>query len=142
MILLGIALGLMLGLLAGGHRPIWERALTAAGFTLADVPSTFHVVLRATLDAGFLLHAGPIGDIIPIPVPVIRNVASVGDLFLSAGFAFFLFATSVRRYDESEELRAASADAGASLTQSQTPLGWSRPWSTGLSPGLAQASSL
>jgi len=124
----------------GGHMPIWERALTAAGFTLADVPSTFHVVLPATLDAGFLLHAGPIGDIIPIPVPVIRNVASVGDLFLSAGFAFFLFATSVRRYDESEELRAASADAGASL--SQTPLGWSRPWSTGLSPGLAQASSL
>ena len=65
----------------GGHMPIWERALTAAGFTLADVPSTFHVVLRATLDAGFLLHAGPIHDIGSISL-IVTIVGVVGALAL------------------------------------------------------------
>jgi MFS family permease len=126
----------------GGHMPIWQPALAAAGFSLADVSSTFHVVLPATLNADFLLHGGPVGDIIPIPFPVIRNVASVGDLFLSGGFAFFLFATSVRRYVETEEPSSVAGAAGLGASKTEEGLGWSRPWSTGLAPGLAQASSL
>ncbi|TME80112.1 MAG: MFS transporter [Chloroflexi bacterium] len=130
----------------GGHMPIWEPALTAAGFTLADVPSTFHVVLPPPIDASFLLHAGPIADVIPIPFSPIRNVASVGDLFLSGGFAFFLFATAVRRYVEPEELAVAgAADLGqpaAGEGLAEEGIGWTRPWSTGLASGLAQASSL
>jgi DHA3 family macrolide efflux protein-like MFS transporter len=125
----------------GGHMPIWEPALTAAGFTLADV-STFHVVLPATIDASFLLHAGPIADVIPIPFAPIRNVASVGDLFLSGGFAFFLFATAVRRYVEAEELPAAVEATGLGEGALEEGIGWTRPWSTGLAPGLAQASTL
>jgi DHA3 family macrolide efflux protein-like MFS transporter len=85
----------------GGHMPMWEPSLEAAGLATADVTSSFHVVLPARLDAGFLLHAGPLADLIPVPFPIIRNVASVGDLFLSFGLAFFLFATVVRSPDES-----------------------------------------
>ena len=81
----------------GGHMPIWEPSLLAAGIGLDEVRASFHVVLPAALDASFLIHAGPFADVIPIPFPVVRNVASVGDVFLSSGLAFFLFATVPRR---------------------------------------------
>ena len=42
------------------------------------------------------LQSGRSRDIIPIPVPFVRNVASIGDVFLAAGLGFFLFATVVR----------------------------------------------
>ena len=77
--------------------PVWEPSLVAAGFDPDTFSSVFHKVLLSNeLDAAFLLAAGPIGDILPIPVPVIRNVASIGDLFLTAGLGFFLFATVLR----------------------------------------------
>jgi DHA3 family macrolide efflux protein-like MFS transporter len=84
----------------GGHMPIWEPTLLAAGIGLDEVRSSFHVVLPAALDASFLIHAGPFADVIPIPLPVVRNVASVGDVFLSSGLAFFLFATVLHAPDE------------------------------------------
>jgi MFS family permease len=93
----------------GGHMPIWEPSLVAAGLSAADVRTAFHAIIAPTLDASFLLHAGPLADVIPIPFPVVRNVASVGDLFLTSGLAFFLFATVVRSRaqleDEEEGLR-------------------------------------
>jgi MFS family permease len=85
----------------GGHMPIWLPSLEAAGFTSADVLSPFHKTLPAVLDSDFVRHAGPLSDLIPIPIPFVRNVASIGDLFLTAGLAFFLFATVVRRPEES-----------------------------------------
>ena len=84
----------------GGYMPIWEPSLVAAGFSPTDVPSAINTVLPATLDASFLLHLGPLADIIPIPLPVIQNVASLGDLFLMFGLAFFLFAAVVRTPDD------------------------------------------
>ncbi|MFL5680581.1 MAG: MFS transporter [Chloroflexota bacterium] len=84
----------------GGHMPIWEPSLDAAGLTRLDVQTVFHTVLPPALDASFLSHAGPLADVIPIPFPIVRNVASVGDVFLSFGLAFFLFATVVRAPDE------------------------------------------
>jgi MFS transporter, DHA3 family, macrolide efflux protein len=83
----------------GGHMPIWEPSLVAAGIPTPEIHSAFHVVLPATLDVGFLLHAGPFADVIPIPIPYVRNVASVGDLFVTSGLAFFLFATVLRTGD-------------------------------------------
>ena len=50
------------------------------GLTPADVTSAIHIILPPTLDANFLLHLGPLVDVIPIPLPLIQNVASVGDL--------------------------------------------------------------
>jgi MFS family permease len=87
----------------GGHMPVWIPSLEAAGFTLADLSSPFHAPLPPDIDAQFLLHAGPLADILPIPIPLIRNVASIGDLFLTAGLAFFLFATVLRRPGDEDE---------------------------------------
>src|SRR4051812_38765485 len=86
----------------GGHMPIWVRSLEAANFTVADVTSHFHATLPAELDVEFFRHAGPLADILPIPLPIIQNVASIGDVFLTAGLAFFLFATVVQLPSEEE----------------------------------------
>jgi MFS family permease len=83
-----------------GHMPIWIPSLEAAGFTTADITSPFHTTLPATLDVDFFRHAGPLADILPIPLPIVQNVASIGDVFLTAGLAFFLFATVVHREDD------------------------------------------
>ncbi len=69
----------------GGYMPIWEPSLRVAGFDPATTISVLHTILPATLDASFLLHLGPFADVIPIPLPFIQNVASVGDAFLAAG---------------------------------------------------------
>ena len=65
---------------------------------------------RADTGPDFLLRLGPLGDVIPIPLPPIQNVASLGDLFLTAGLGFFLFATLVRTPAETQ---AAIDDARA-----------------------------
>ena len=83
--------------------PIWEPALAAAGMTPADVTSSLHYVLPPPLDANFLLHLGPLADVIPIPLPLVQNVASIGDAFLTLGLAFFLFAAVVRVPQELDE---------------------------------------
>jgi DHA3 family macrolide efflux protein-like MFS transporter len=98
--LVGIALNATAILVNGGFMPVWEPSLTAAGFGRADVLSPIHVILPATLDANFFRSAGPLGDVIPVPLPWLRNVLSIGDVILGAGLAFFLFAGLVRRPEE------------------------------------------
>ena len=80
----------------GGYMPIYGPSLAAAGLTPADVTSVIHIILPADLDANFLVHLGPFADVIPIPWPIVQNVASIGDAFLTLGLAFFLFASVVR----------------------------------------------
>ena len=92
--------------------PIWEPSLVAAGFSPSEVPSAINTVLPATLDASFLLHLGPLADIIPIPLPLIQNVASLGDLFIMFGLAFFLFAAVVRTPDDIDDTRRQRPLAG------------------------------
>jgi MFS family permease len=96
----------------GGYMPVWEPSLLAAGLTPADVGSAFHKLVGVAAGGGipsdFLAQAGPLGDIIPIPIPFLRNVASIGDMFLAAGLAFFLFAITVRHPTELEEAGAAA----------------------------------
>jgi MFS family permease len=98
----------------GGHMPIWMPSLEAANFTVADVTSPFHTILPAVLDIDFFRHAGPLADILPIPLPIIQNVASIGDVFLTAGLAFFLFATVVQR--PGAEGEDGGRDGGGPLT--------------------------
>ena len=90
--------------------PIWEPSLLAAGLTPADVSSTLHVLLPPPIDGDFLRHLGPLADIVPIPVPVVRNVASLGDVVISVGLSFFLFASVVRTPEEVAEEKAAEPD--------------------------------
>lgn len=95
--LVGVMSNGLVVLVNGGLMPIWEPSLIAAGFTTADVNPSLHILLPATLDVSFLLHLGPLSDVVPIPLPIVRNVASIGDVFLSAGLAFFLFGAVLGR---------------------------------------------
>jgi DHA3 family macrolide efflux protein-like MFS transporter len=113
----------------GGYMPIWEPSLRIAGFGPEDITNAIHTILPATLDASFLLHLGPLSDVIPIPLPFIQNVASVGDLFLTLGLAFFLFASVVRMPQE--------------LTPEQLDLIRQRlALETGLTPAIAESATL
>jgi DHA3 family macrolide efflux protein-like MFS transporter len=80
----------------GGWMPVWQPSLAAAGFDPNTVRSGFHELLSGPMDASFVAHAGPLADVIPIPVPLIQSVASIGDLLLAAGLGFFMFAALVR----------------------------------------------
>ena len=99
----------------GGRMPIWEPSLAAAGLTIGDVPSALHNLLPASLDGSFLVHGGPFADVIPIPLPLVRNVASVGDVLISIGLGFFLFATVLRTPGQATEESEAERDATAPL---------------------------
>ena len=92
----GILSNALVILLNGGYMPIWDQALAIAGFTPADVNTAIHQVVSTSSGADFLTKGLVLGDIIPIPAPFIRNVASLGDIFLTLGLSFFLFASVVR----------------------------------------------
>ena len=112
---IGILLNTIAIMANGGYMPIWRLSYEAAGFdppTAFSVYSFHRMLDNATLNADFLLRAGPLGDILPIPLPVIRNVASIGDVFLSAGLGFFLFASVLRSRTEAVE-EDAQASGGA-----------------------------
>jgi MFS family permease len=130
----------------GGFMPIWEPSLIAAGFTPAEVSSAIHIILPPSLDASFLLRLGPLSDVIPIPLPLIQNVASVGDMFLAAGLAFFLFAGVVRVPQElTEEQLAAIRERLAGLTGPLWPARTDEfgvDWETGLTPSIAGSAAL
>jgi DHA3 family macrolide efflux protein-like MFS transporter len=96
----GILANALVIIVNGGFMPIWEPSLEIAGFTRDDVTSSIHVVLPGTDFTALLTRLGLFGDVIPIGLPIIQNVASVGDLFLTAGLAFFLFAGVVRTPQE------------------------------------------
>ena len=150
---IGILLNTIAIVVNGGYMPIWEPSLVAAGFDPGVVYSPFHKILEApAVTAEFFLSAGPIGDILPIPLPYVRNVASIGDLFLTAGLGFFLFASVLRSPAEAEREEAiAEANAAYSSSAAQALLGRRvratdlgvrvRP-GMGLAPGLAEASVL
>lgn len=82
--------------LNGGWMPVWQTSLAAAGFDSTTVHSGFHRMLTGPVDASFFAHGGPLIDIIPIPIPIIQSVASLGDMLLAAGLCLFLFASLVR----------------------------------------------
>ena len=83
----------------GGWMPVWKPALEAVGMSTGDLNSAFHTLLPATTTSEFFLRAGPIADIIPVPIPLLTNVASLGDAFIGAGLAWFIFATLLRDRD-------------------------------------------
>ena len=136
----------------GGYMPVWMDAYAFAGLTgpLNSRPPRPAV---ASVDAEFLLRLGPLGDIIPLPIPPFQNVASIGDLFLSAGLAFFLFATLLRSPAEAQRRarRGARGPAAgrrrhraASSARHRTarPPGSRSAASTGLSPALEETAAL
>lgn len=126
----GIASNALVILVNGGYMPVWMPAYAAAGFG-EPLSSVLHTQLQVGTTPEFFLHLGPLADLIPIPVPFVRNVASLGDLFLTAGLAFFLLAMVVRI----PPLELPELDADAVLRR----IGVS---GSGLTPGLEEAATL
>lgn len=125
----GILLNAVAMITNGGYMPVWQPSILAAGLPATELGSAFHKIVGSvaggTVSGDFLAAAGPLGDIIPLPIPFIRNVVSIGDVFLAAGLAFFLFATTVRHPRELEE-------AGEhAIRRRGTLLGRLPPWVTG-----------
>ena len=142
----GVLLNGMVIVLNGGYMPIWATSLEAAGLTPEDVTSALHIIVPGEA-ADFFVRALVLGDIIPIPIPIIQNVASLGDLFLTAGLAFFLFAAVVRvptKLEEHEEAAVHARLAGlagtARLPRSETDRGIQPE--TGLTPSLQRTAEL
>ena len=132
-----------------GHMPVWEPSLLSAGFDRSTGGGGLHVLLGPQLSADFFRHAGPLGDIIPIPIPLLRDVVSIGDVFLAAGLAFFVFATVVRVHDPDEEEATANRPLSGLATTARLPRSISsaiggqrvRP-GTGLAPSLVETAAL
>ena len=80
----------------GGWMPVWQPSLAAAGFDSTALHSNFHRMLQGPVDGAFFAHGGPLVDLIPIPIPMVQSVASIGDVLLGVGLAFFVFAAVVR----------------------------------------------
>ena len=96
MALVGSVLNATAILANGGFMPVWDQALRGAELSPSDILSPIHFLLATTDASEFLLRAGPLGDVIPIPIPMIRNVLSIGDVLLALGLAFFAFASLLR----------------------------------------------
>jgi MFS family permease len=126
----GILLNATAMIINGGFMPVWSPAIAAAGLPATELGTAFHVFVNPVAGGGipadFLLRAIPLGDIIPIPIPGLRNVASLGDCFLAGGLAFFLFATTVRTPSEVD------AEAAGRVRQRLASLGGLVPSATDL----------
>jgi MFS family permease len=121
-------------LVNGGYMPIWGPTLTAAGLTPADVTRSFHVVVDGGA-SDFIGRLLILGDVFPVPISFIQNVYSLGDLFLTLGLAFFLFAGVVRVPTPNEEEQ--DADLRRRLADERVPRR-----ASGLAPGLQQTAAL
>jgi MFS family permease len=93
LVLVGVAFNATAILVNGGSMPVSLAAVDAAGLSPAELNPTYHVILPADLGTDFLRMAGPLGDIVPFPVPVLPNVVSLGDVLISIGLGWFVFAT-------------------------------------------------
>ena len=104
----------------GGWMPVWAPSLTAAGLGPEELNSAFHRLLPTEFGLDFFLRAGPLADIIPLPIPILTNVASIGDVFIGAGLGWFVFSTLMRGKEDPEggitlgpgERTAARPDSG------------------------------
>lgn len=79
-----------------GYMPVYLPALELVGLSAADLSPSFHVLLPQELGLEFLLSAGPLGDVVPVAIPFLANVVSIGDLLLAAGVGWFLFSAIAR----------------------------------------------
>ena len=82
----GIGANMAAVLVNAGQMPIWSAAFSAAGFTEATIANDpFHLILRADSVGEFVARGGLFGDVIPLPIPIIRDVVSIGDVLLALG---------------------------------------------------------
>ena len=93
----GVSMNILAVLLNEGKMPVWDGALFAAGLTLDDlVGDPFHVVLTALTAGQFVTSGGIFGDVVPIPIPILRDVVSIGDVLLWVGIVWAVVAAMTR----------------------------------------------
>lgn len=132
--------------LNGGYMPVYLPAVEMAGLTQADLSLTFHTLLPPELGLGFLLAGGPLGDVIPMPLPLIANVISLGDVLLAAGVAWFLFSAIARGSSDPDTgvvslWNARPRDVSANTAAGRAALGRSVGLGGSLGPGYEAAST-
>jgi len=121
----GVTLNILAVLLNAGKMPVWEGALLASGLTLADlVGDPFHVVLGGGMTAGqFVAAGGLFGDVVPIPVPILRDVVSVGDVLLWLGIVWAIVAAMTRPLPFRRRAVALGASPLRPMARSELQLG-------------------
>lgn len=122
-----------------GWMPVYFPSLSAAGLSTADLSAHFHVALPTELNLDFLLHAGPLGDVIPFPVPLLNNVGSIGDLFISIGLGWFIFATLLHGEVSDAPTSVALWRGRPEVTQLDRPIVMGGGMGPGLAPPLGRA---
>jgi predicted MFS family arabinose efflux permease len=140
----GVLLNAIVIVVNGGSMIVWEPALVAAGFGPADLTPFYTLLAVPVTDPVFLLSAGPLGDVLPLPIPIIGTVASVGDVFIAAGLAFVVFSVLVRPRPGSlaPDVEAERLSGLAGAARLPRPLGARIAGSIGAETGLAQAAAL
>jgi MFS family permease len=94
---IGVTLNILAVILNAGKMPVWEGALLAAGLSVADLEGDpFHVLLQASTTLEFVTSGGMFGDVVPIPIPFLRDVVSVGDVLLWVGIVWAIVAAMTR----------------------------------------------
>jgi hypothetical protein len=108
----GIGANMAAVLVNAGQMPIWSAAFYAAGFTDATIATDpFHFLLRADTVAAFVAQGGLFGDVIPLPIPVIRDVISIGDVLLALGIFWAIVYSMTRANAPARSSMALGASA-------------------------------
>lgn len=141
-VMAGVAANGLAMALNGGWMPVYVPALAAAGLGPTDISTTFNVVLPAQLGLDFLVHGGPLGDIIPFPFPLLPNVVSLGDVLISVGLGWFVLATLLRGDPDPHPAgvflwRGPEPEPRAAAQLVPTTLGRPMMLGGGVGPGLA-----
>ena len=119
-----MTLNIIAVLLHAGKMPVFEGSLLAAGLTPADlVGDPFHVLLTATSAADFVRQGGMFGDVVPIPLPVINDVVSIGDVLLWVGIVWAITAAMTRRAAPSRASMALGATPARPMPAGEFQLG-------------------
>jgi MFS family permease len=144
--MVGIGANALAVLVNGGFMPVYLPAVEVAGLTQSDLSPAFNVALPEELGLEFILRGGPVGDLLPIGIPIIANVISIGDVLLATGIAWFLFSAISKGTPDPDagvvslwRARPRSEDIETAAEQ----VGLDRPivLGGGMGPGLASATA-
>lgn len=111
----------------GGWMPVWGPSLTYAGLGIKDLNVAFHRLLPPDFGLEFFLRAGPIADIIPLPIPILTNVTSIGDVFIGAGLGWFVFSTLMTGKEDKEDSEVGISLGPGRRPAADTSVGFDRP---------------
>lgn len=93
----GIGMNAVAIMLNGGAMPIWAGAFETAGFSIGQLANDpFHELLTTDSIATFISRGGLFGDVVPIPIPLIRDVVSIGDVLLALGIVWAIVSAMTR----------------------------------------------